>query len=512
MGNDYAWAEAAARLFEPTPPSPWKTAGQLAQAIDPRVRQTPALDLIDQALLDVEEGRCDRLIVSMPPQEGKSSRVTTMGPLWFLLRNPNRRIAIVSYGRSLAEEFGREIRKNITNNQGHEATLDLGVRIARDNGSVSSWKIEGRQGGVRSVGMSGGLTGRPADALFIDDPISNAEQADSETFRERHWQWWLTVGSTRLAPGAPVILVLTRWHEDDLAGRLLAAEDGHRWRVVSIPAQCEDPETDPLGRELGEFMESARVSVNEQTGEVTKRDREQWLKIKATQSTRSWSALYQQNPTPAEGAVWKSDWIDGNRGVSGDWITHRQRCIVSVDPAATSTKSSDYTGIIITGLDSEGTGWVLDDRTLKGTPLEWGGAVWQAVCDWQADEIVIEDNQGGEMVVEVLASSWKEHLRDCHKRHNLPPPVARVHATQSKRTRAESVAVFHEKGRVRHAADGTDRLEKLEKQMLSWTGDGKSPDRIDALVHGLTRLFLRQHSTGGMQAARTQNRWAGMRR
>ena len=167
--TELEWAEHAARMFDPPPPSPWATPGDLARAIDPRIRQTPALDLIDQALVDVEAGRCDRLIVSMPPQEGKSSRVTTMGPLWFLTRNPDRRIAVVSYAQSLAQGFGRDIRNYITQNQGEDGTLDLGLRIAQDNGSAGQWQIAGRRGGVRSVGMSGGLTGRPADALGLDD-------------------------------------------------------------------------------------------------------------------------------------------------------------------------------------------------------------------------------------------------------------------------------------------------------------------------------------------------------
>lgn len=494
MEDEYAWAEAAARLFEPTPPR-WDTPGELAQHIDPMMKQTPALDVIDAALVDAYNTPNSRVIISTPPQEGKSQRASRFFPLWALTQNNDTRVVIASFESNVARRLGRAVRDDVKTH--HD---DLGINVRDDLSGQIEWELSGHKGGVYSVGVGGALTGRPCDLLIIDDPIKDAADADSDTIRDNVWEWWETVAQTRLAPGAPVIVIMTRWHEDDLAGRLIKnAPD--RWKVVSIPAQCEDPDTDPLGREQGEFMQSAR-------GRTTA----EWQDRKNNTSTRNWSALYQQSPTPAEGAVWNANWIESNRGVSGEWAAHRARCLVSVDPAATSHKKSDYTGIIITGLDREGTGWVLDDRTLKGTPLEWGGAVWQAVCDWQADEIVIEDNQGGEMVVEVLASSWKEHLHDCHKRHNLPPPVARVHATQSKRTRAESVAVFHEKGRVRHAADGTDRLEKLEKQMLSWTGDGKSPDRIDALVHGLTRLFLRQHSTGGMQAARTQNRWAGLRR
>jgi predicted phage terminase large subunit-like protein len=297
----------AADLFE-EPIRRWATPGDLAQALDPRARQTPALRLIDQALADVATGRCDRLIISMPPQEGKSSRVTKTGALWFLTQNPHWRVAIVSYAQPLAEEFGRDVRGYITNNQGQDGTLDLGLRITPDNGSVRDWKLAGYGGGLRSVGISGGLTGHPADCLIIDDPISNREQAYSETFRERAKNFWRTVGSTRLAPGAPVILILTRWHYDDLAGYLLSQPDASRWRMLNIPAQADhDPakgEVDPLGREPGQWMDSARV--NERTG--AQRTPQEWEQIRVQAGPRDFASLYQGRPTPDVGNVLPSDW------------------------------------------------------------------------------------------------------------------------------------------------------------------------------------------------------------
>jgi hypothetical protein len=136
--------------------------------------------------------------------------------------------------------------------------------------------------------------------MVIDDPIKDRREADSETYRQAVWDWWTDVASTRLAPGAPVVLILTRWHEDDLAGRLLAAEDGHLWKVLRIPAQADhDPEkgeTDPLGREPGEFLESARG-----------RTAAQWEAIKTRVGSRTWNALYQGRPTSAEGNMFKRD-------------------------------------------------------------------------------------------------------------------------------------------------------------------------------------------------------------
>ena len=349
------------------------------------------------------------------------------------------------------------------------------------------------------------------NCMIIDDPIKDRADADSPTIRGNVIDWWTDTGSTRLAPGAPVVLIQTRWHPDDLAGWLLAQEDAHRWKLISIPAQAEalDPADDPLGRQLGEFMASAR-----------RRTVAQWEKIKAASPARTWAALYQQRPTPAEGTVWQESWISAFRGRTGDAMHKWARVLVGVDPAATSKTSSDETGIVVTAMDTEGTGWVVDDRSLRGTPTEWGVAVWHAVFDWNGTGIVIEDNQGGEMVLTVLQTSWQTAVASYLRLHPswrpiIAPPVTRVHASRSKRIRAESVAALYEVGRVRHAADGTTRLAALEDQMTAWTGVGDSPDRIDALVHALTALFLPKHADAGVGAARqqaaTRRRAAGRR-
>lgn len=487
------WAEHAARQFEPPPPPRWNTPGELARFLDPKTKQTPALDLIDQALVEAFNTPDSRLIISMPPQEGKSQRASRRFPLWALTLNPDLRIAIASYEANVARRWGRAIRDDIT-----QASTDLNLRVRQDLSAQHEWQLEGHDGGVFTAGVGGAMTGRPVDLLLIDDPVKGRDQADSPTFRDRAWDWWQETAATRLAPGAPVVLILTRWHEDDLAGRILNAEDGHLWKVISIPAQAETA-TDPLGRSLGEFMASARG-----------RTQAQWEAIKTRSTLRTWAALYQQRPAPIEGAVWKSPWIENNRGKTGEMYGKLARTIVSVDPAAKSKATSDMTGIVVTALDTEGVAWVLDDRTKKGTPLEWATAAWNAVLDWGADEVVVEDNQGGDMVLDVMRSAWA-HMHRRKPPTRLPPRVRTVTASKSKRTRAEAIAAFYETDRVKHAADSTDRLSLLEDQMLTWTGSGDSPDRIDALVHGLTAHLLPKHSDGGIPPRSSTSRWGGMR-
>lgn len=281
--------EAAARLWESKYGAPrWATPGALARHVYPKTVQTPALDLIDEALTAL--GPDDRLIITMAPQEGKSKRVSHDFVLWSLVKNPDCRAAVASYGQSLATRNGLAVRRTIENN-------DLGLTIAHDSGAAGEWGIAGREGGLFSVGIGGPFGGKPVDLLVIDDPIKDRKEADSPVFRDAVWDWWTDVASARLGPGAPVVLILTRWHEDDLAGRLIK-EGG--WRVLNIPAQADHRpdlgETDVLGREPGEFMISARG-----------RTQAQWEQRKRTAGKRAWQALYQGDPSPAGGLVFNPD-------------------------------------------------------------------------------------------------------------------------------------------------------------------------------------------------------------
>ncbi|HEY9356501.1 MAG TPA: phage terminase large subunit [Arthrobacter sp.] len=332
--------EHAARMFEPVA-AKWSTPGEMARATNPKMVQTPALDLIDAALVEAFNTPDSRLIICMAPQEGKSVRVANDFPIWCLTQNPELRIVTASYAQGLANRNGRAIRNRIA------ATKDLGLQIANDNGSVSEWTLQGHQGGVLSVGIGAGVTGRPADMMIIDDPIKDRKEADSETYRDNVWDWWTDAASARLAPGAPVVVILTRWHQDDLAGRLLERDTEAGWKVINIPAQAdhrpEKGETDPLGRAPGEFMVSARG-----------RTQQQWERRKATAGPRTWASLYQGRPSPDQGGVFPAEeewaryseplWIeraDGSRIIPG-MERDDHELVQSWDFTFKDKQSSDY--------------------------------------------------------------------------------------------------------------------------------------------------------------------------
>lgn len=244
-------------------------------------------------LQQVEEGLCKRLMLLLPPRHSKSMTVSETFPSFFIGKNPERRVIQSSYGESLARRFGRSNRMKL-NDFGEEV---FGITVDKKNSSVTNWSIEGHRGGMISAGIGGAITGEGADLLLIDDPIKNRKEADSETYRNMVWDEWQNTLLTRLQPGGAVILIMTRWHEDDLAGRLLNPEYGQvdDWEVIRLPAIAE--KDDLLGREIGEplwaefgfdtaWAEKTRIAVGSQT----------------------WASLYQQRPSPAEGSIVRRDW------------------------------------------------------------------------------------------------------------------------------------------------------------------------------------------------------------
>jgi predicted phage terminase large subunit-like protein len=319
---------------------------RFAELIRAGVEQEEATE---RAAIEIESAGNDRLIVSMSPQEGKSSRVTRYGVLWLMKQFPTLRVGIVSYDGDNAAQFSYLIRADIELFDGTGNNVDLAMDLAKDQKAMSRWML--RSGGsVYAIGIGGGLTGRPLDMLVIDDPVKDVRSADSLLMSSQAWEWWQTVARPRLAPWAPVIEVSTRWHEADLAGRMLAkqAEDEtaglehfDRWRVVNIPAQADhDPakgEVDILGREPGEFMVSARG-----------RTLAQWLATKAATAPRFWTALFQGKPTPDVGDIWLREWWrrydtvlwtqreDGTYRLDGYDVTQSWDC------AFRDTKSSDF--------------------------------------------------------------------------------------------------------------------------------------------------------------------------
>jgi predicted phage terminase large subunit-like protein len=450
----------------------YRTPGELAQALDPSTRQTPALDLIDANLLDVAEGRCERLIICMPPQEGKSERVSRRTPLWLLARNPDLRIALASYEHGVARRWGRAIRNDIAEHP------ELGLTVRHDTSAAHEWQLEGHRGGMYCVGIGGALTGRPVDVLLIDDPIKDRKQADSQLYRDTVWDWWTNVARTRLAPGAPVVLILTRWHDDDLAGRLLAEPDS-AWRLLNIPARADHkPElgqTDPLGRTPGEWMLSARG-----------RTVAQWEQIRVEVGSRAFSALYQGRASPDVGNVWQRPWWRRYR--TPLWSQHPTQpdayqvsdvdeLVMSWDCAFKDTKSSDYV-VGQVWARRGATVYLLDQIHKRLSFTDTLTAFTALAARWpQASAKYVEDKANGTAIIDTFRSKI--------------PGVIPVTPTESKYARANAVAPFIEAGNVLlpEAEIALFDPDELVDEAAAFP-HASHDDQVDATSQALAQMLL----------------------
>lgn len=201
--------------------------------------QAPHLWLIVEALHALERGAIKRLIIMLPPRHGKSEMSSVHFPAWYLGRNPDKRVIACSYASALARRFSRRARNMFSM---HDWPFD--ARPASDMASVDAWDIEGSKGGYIAAGVGGPITGAGCDLLIVDDPVKNAEEAYSETYRESTWDWYRSTAYTRLEPSGGVLAIGTRWHQDDLIGRLCVQADTgeEEWVKIQLPALSDSVE------------------------------------------------------------------------------------------------------------------------------------------------------------------------------------------------------------------------------------------------------------------------------
>lgn len=269
-----------------------------------------------------------RLIISMPPRHGKSELTSHWALVWLMALNPKARILFASYEATFAEEWGRAVRNTI-----EEHSDTLGVRIAGDSSAAAKWRTTDG-GGMWTSGPGGSMTGRGADLLVIDDPHKNYAEAHSPTIRKSIQNWYMSTARTRLQKGASVIIIMTRWHEDDLAGWLLsrAEEGGEQWDVLSMPAIAERDEVWELGN--GETWQRSE-------GEplwTDQFDKAALDGIRLSLSMYLWVGLYLQRPAPPEGNIVHRDWWKY-------WDTLPARIdqkLISVDTTFKNSDGTDY--------------------------------------------------------------------------------------------------------------------------------------------------------------------------
>ncbi len=257
---------------------------------------------------EVFDGVRDRLMVFMPPGMAKSTYCSILAPAYYMGKYPDKRIISASYDTNLVEQFGGKVRNMIAYNDLFNS-LFPGLQLSADTKAKGHWNIKDHYGGYYATGVNSAVTGRRANIAILDDLVKGQKEADSATVMEHTWRWMKTDLGTRLLPDARVILIMTRWSQNDPPGRLLPEDwkgesgdilcsDGRTWRVVCLPAEAG--EDDPIGRKPGDFLWTDYY--DDEWWRLTKRDAQ-------TSDVRFWGSLYQQTPAPEEGIEFKREWF-----------------------------------------------------------------------------------------------------------------------------------------------------------------------------------------------------------
>ena len=412
-------------------------------------------------------------MVFMPPQHGKSSLISMYFPVWYLLQHPDKHILLASYEASMAEYWAGKAR-DIVREHGNT----VGVQINPRAQSASWWQLAGHEGYMAASGVGGPITGKGAHIAIIDDPVKNAAEAASSVYQERAWGWFRSTLYSRLAPDGAIILGMTRWDEDELAGWLLRdmASGGEQWDVLSLPAIAE--EGDALGRVLGEALWPERYNL------------ETLEQIRDTIGPYYWQALYQQRPTPPEGGLIKREWFryfsehdDVYELPGGPVKTSTCRRYVTVDLAFSERKGADYTVLC---------SWVLtpkDDLLLvdvirvrledelmavsEGKGLDDVGLMrllWQVWEEFKPAWIGVEK------------TAIKSSLLTYARRRGLP--IRDLVADKDKVTRAQSAIAKMSAGGV-YFRQGAAWLKTFENELLSFP-HGAHDDQVDCMSYAVS--------------------------
>lgn len=331
----------------------------------PGYRDAPHHRLIARHLEAVERGDIKRLMITMPPRHGKSMLASEFFPAWYLGRNPDHYVVTATYAQELADDFGRKVK-----NQIEDLTFQAvfpGVSLADDSKSAKRFHIDGNPGGIEhltgqrgafyAVGVGGPLTGRGAHLLLIDDPVKNREDAESEIVRKKTKDWYTSTAYTRLMPGGRIVVIQTRWHEDDLSGWLQLEHAHEEWVTLDLPAI----------NDAGEALWSEQYSLADLE------------KIRLAIGPRDWSALYQQRPSPEEGNYFKADWLR-------PYEKAPERSTLQIyggSDYAVTADGGDFTVHVVVGIDPEGRMYLLDLWRGQSSSDTWIEAFCDLVLQWR---------------------------------------------------------------------------------------------------------------------------------
>jgi len=435
------------------------TMAQIATASAPaKERWVPAKHhlLLNEKLLAIIRGDISRLLVTMPPQHGKSELISRYFPAWYLGMFPERRVILASYEAGFAATWGRKAR-DLLEEYGPAA---FGVAVSPRSSAANRWDIAGQEGGMITAGAGGPITGRGAHIAIIDDPHKGAEDALSALQRAKIDDWYKSVLRTRLRPSGAIVLVQTRWHSDDLAGRRIKAmqDGGEKWDVLNLPALALDD--DPLGRKPGEALWPEMYS---------KKNLEE---TRQTQGSAWFEAMYQQRPLTEQGAMFKRDWF----GVVSPDEVPAGRDIRYWDLAATEARQGtdpDWTAGVRLRL-AGGKYYVMHIARFRETPAKVEDSI---------SKVAERDGVGVQIGMEKEGGASGKIVVDNFRRNVLKGYRFRAYDVRSKGSKewaATPVSATAERGEVILVNDGTWDIEAFLDEAEQFPL-GSHDDQIDAL-------------------------------
>lgn len=463
-------------------------------------------DLLNEKLeaLVAPESDFDILLVFMPPGSAKSTYGTVTFPTWWMGNNPGEPVICASYGSDLAKKFGRKCRQITSSDKYREL---FGCELTPGNRAADDWSLT-NDATYMAGGILSGMTGNRAKLLVIDDPVKGRQDADSPTVRENTWNAYQDDLLSRLKPGGKQLIIQTRWHEDDLSGRILPEDwdgetgyvttrNGDRAYVLCLEAECTR-EDDPLGREIGEFLWTDWFPV------------ERWQSEKR-QGSRRWASLYQQRPRPMEGSLILRNWIRRYTEFPAEFL----RIVQSWDTAYKDSEINDPTVCTTWGETRHGY-YLLDVYREKVAYPDLKRHVCSMALKWNPQAILIEDKSSGQSLIQELREGVEieEEIDGVpHKRLFTPPVVAMDPQGVNKVDRLVAVSSMFEAGLV-YLPDVRPWLVDYEVELFAFplsTND----DQVDSTSQFLkwahaSRVTVDHHAIGhrraGLEADRGQER------
>jgi len=422
----------------------------------PSVFHKDLCDRVQEFVEKTTDKAYEIMIINTPPQHGKSTTITETLPSWYLMKHPDNSVIQVSYGDDLAERFGKRNLEKVK-----EFGNIFGVEVDPKKATSREFQIKGHKGRMISKGVGSGLTGHSGHLIIIDDPIKNREQADSERTRDSVWNEFVDSIISRTQAGSKIVLIMTRWHEDDIAGRIME-QMGDITTYVNYECECEDVDADPLGRKEGQPL----------CPEIGKG--ETWLKefkamFTSENGLRSWYALYQGHPTIQEGNILKKDWwryYDPSEEIRFDQM------IMSVDATFKDGEKNDYVAISIWGKKENKIYLVL----MVNEHLNFHGTLHKIrllkAHYTRCGAVFIEDAANGTAIIQTLKNEIMGVIA-------VPPD-------KSKEARVNAVSFIIEAGNVYLPKDDP-MTHKFVEQCAKFPND-KHDDMVDSMSMALAKL------------------------